>query len=138
MSINVETLQRTIKKVKPETEEFAVKFYENLFLDYPQFQPLFSRIDMSEQRKHLVRALMLTVENFRDAETVKDALKPLGARHATYGATQNLYPLFCKTLLKTFESYLGEEWTPEVEAAWTNALDAIAQLMLEGAKEESA
>lgn len=138
MSLNVEILQRTIKKIKPETEEFAVKFYENLFSDYPQFEPLFARSDMSEQRKHLVRALMLTVENFRDADTVQDSLKPLGVRHATYGATQELYPLFCKTLLKTFEFYLGEDWTPEVNAAWTNAFDAIAQLMVQGAKEESA
>ena len=37
-------------------------------------------------------------------------------------------------LLKNFESYLGENWTPEVEQAWTDAYDKIANIMLEGAE----
>lgn len=37
-------------------------------------------------------------------------------------------------LLKNFESYLGENWTPEVEQAWTDAYEKIANIMLEGAE----
>ncbi|WP_421656688.1 globin domain-containing protein [Leptothermofonsia sp. ETS-13] len=43
------------------------------------------------------------------------------------------YPLVGITLIKTFEFYLGKDWTPEVQQAWADAYDAIAALMLEGA-----
>ncbi len=36
-------------------------------------------------------------------------------------------------LLKTFESYLGADWTPEVKQAWTDAYGTIANIMLDGA-----
>jgi hemoglobin-like flavoprotein len=87
---------------------------------------------MLEQRKHLIRALMLTIENIRDTETVNDALKQLGARHVQYGALKEYYPDFCATLLKTFALYLGENWTAEVKQAWIEAFEAISQVMLKG------
>ncbi|HEY9849070.1 MAG TPA: globin family protein [Leptolyngbyaceae cyanobacterium] len=132
MNLNVEILQKSIKAIKPETEDFAISFYENLFTDYPQFQPLFARTNMNQQRKHLVRALILIVENIRDAETVKDAVKPLGSRHVNYGVLHEHYPLFCATLLKTFEQYMKDEWTPELQATWSQAFEEISRLMLEG------
>lgn len=134
MTLNVEVLQKSIKAIKPETEEFATTFYENLFTEYPQFQPLFAHTQMNQQRKHLVRALILIVENIRDSETVKDAVKPLGARHVDYGVLQEHYPLFCATLLKTFAQYMKEEWTPELQASWLQAFEEISRLMLEGAE----
>ncbi|HEY9302645.1 MAG TPA: globin domain-containing protein [Phormidium sp.] len=117
MALQVEVLQETFQQVKAQIDEFAISFYENLFHDYPHIQPLFARTNMMEQRKHLIRALMLTIENIRDTETVNNALKQLGARHVEYAALQEYYPDFCATLLKTFELYLGVNWTAEVKQA---------------------
>jgi len=133
MALQVEVLQETWKQIKDCSDEFALSFYANLFHDYPQIQPLFDRTNMAEQRKHLIRALMLIMENIRDTETVKEALKQLGARHLKYGALPEYYAPFGNSLLKTFASYLGENWTPEVKQAWQEAFAAISQLMLQGA-----
>jgi hemoglobin-like flavoprotein len=38
------------------------------------------------------------------------------------------YPIVGAELLKTFEAYLGEDWTPEVKQAWTDAYGAIANI----------
>lgn len=135
MALEVDLLQQTFHQIKPSSDEFAASFYENLFADYPEIQPLFAHTNMVEQRKHLVRALMLIIENIRDTETVNDALKQLGARHVNYGTLREYYPVFGASLLKTFESHLGENWTPEVDRAWREAFEAIAKLMLEGAEE---
>jgi hypothetical protein len=37
-------------------------------------------------------------------------------------------------LLKTFEFYLGTDWTPEVKQAWADAYAEIVNIMLEGTK----
>lgn len=134
MALQVEVLQETFQQIKECTDEFANSFYENLFHDYPYIQPLFAQTNMMEQHKHLIRALMLTIENIRDTETVNDALKQLGARHVQYGTLKEYYPDFCRALLKTFELYLGENWTAEVKQAWMEAFEAISQLMLKGSE----
>lgn len=136
MALQVEVLQETFQQIKENTDEFAISFYENVFHDYPYIQPLFARTNMLEQRKHLVRALMLTIENIRDTETVNEALKQLGERHVQYGALKEYYPDFCAALLKTFELYLGENWTAEVKQAWIDAFAAISELMLKGGEEK--
>lgn len=43
-----------------------------------------------------------------------------------------------EALLKTFESYLGSDWTPEVKQAWVDAYGAIAKFMLSGAENSTA
>jgi hemoglobin-like flavoprotein len=47
------------------------------------------------------------------------------------------YPILGAVLLKTLESFLGTDWTPEVKQAWIDGYEAIANLMLEGDPENS-
>ena len=61
------------------------------------------------------------------------SLKSLGARHVNFGTVPTDYSLVGLSLLKTLESFLGNDWTPEVKQAWTDAYQAIASIMLEGA-----
>ncbi len=135
MSLNVEVLERSFAQIKPRATEFAASFYNNLFTDYPQAKPLFANTNMTEQQQHLVSSLVLVIDSLRKPEVLTDALKRLGAKHVKYGTIQEHYPMVGATLLKTFESYLGVDWTLEVKQAWTDAYEAIASIMLEGAKE---
>ncbi len=135
MPLNVEVLQRSFAQIKPRATEFAASFYNNLFTDYPQAKPLFANTNMTEQQQHLVSSLVLVIDSLRKPEVLTDALKRLGAKHVKYGAIREHYPMVGTTLLKTFESYLGVDWTLEVKQAWTDAYEAIASIMLEGAKE---
>ncbi|MEB3229648.1 MAG: hypothetical protein VKJ64_01460 [Leptolyngbyaceae bacterium] len=38
-----------------------------------------------------------------------------------------------QALLKTFEVFLGDDWTPELAQAWKGAYQMISDIMLEGA-----
>lgn len=78
-------------------------------------------------------SLVLVVENLRNPGYLTTVLQQLGERHVRYGAMRQHYPIVGAELLKTFESYLGEEWTPEVKQAWTDAYGMIANIMLDGA-----
>lgn len=133
MTLNTEILERSFALIKPQATEFAASFYDNLFADYPQIKPLFARTDMTEQQNHLVSALVLVIDNLSNTEVLIETLKTLGAKHQNYGTLQEHYPMVGASMLKTFESYLGEEWTPEVKQAWIDAYQAIASVMLQGA-----
>ena len=134
MSLNVEVLEQSFERVKPYTAVFASSFYDNLFNDYPQVQILFANTDMKEQEKKLIYSLVLVVENLRNPGYLTTVLQHLGERHVRYGTIREHYPLVGAALLKTFESYLGQDWTPEVKQAWIDAYGTIVDIMLEGAK----
>lgn len=134
MSLNAELLEKSFARVKPQEEKFANSFYDNLFADNPEAKPLFANTDMAKQKKMLFASLVLVIDNLRKPDVLTDALKGLGARHVKYGALPEHYPLVGGALLKTFESYLGAEWTAEVKQAWVDAYGAITELMLSGAE----
>lgn len=132
MALNTEVLERSFALIKPQAAKFAASFYDNLFADYPQVQPLFARTNMIEQQKHLVSALVLVIDNLSNSEVLIDTLRQLGANHQNYGTVQEHYPMVGASMLKTLESYLGAEWTLEVKQAWSDAYGAIASIMLQG------
>ncbi|MEG4200560.1 pentapeptide repeat-containing protein [Microcoleus sp. Pol12A5] len=133
----VEVLESSFDKIKPRANEFAVTFYQNLFIAHPEFQPLFANIDLEKQQKKLINALVLVVENLRSPEALEPVLKALGGRHIGYGVIPKYYGPVGDALLMAFEQYLQEDWTPEVKRAWTDAYRTITGLMLKGAGADS-
>lgn len=138
MSLNADILEQSFEKIKPQSEQFAASFYGNLFEGSPEAKPLFASTDMAKQQKMLVAALALVVDNLRKPDVLTKAVKDLGARHVKYGTKTEHYPLVGAALLKTFEQYLGGEWTPEVKQAWADAYGVLSDLMLEGAESVAA
>ncbi|MBW4567958.1 MAG: pentapeptide repeat-containing protein [Tolypothrix carrinoi HA7290-LM1] len=134
----VELLESSFEKIKPHADEFTASFYEHLFTGHPELKPLFATTDMAKQQKKLLNALVLVVENLRNAEALEPVLNALGKRHVGYGAIAKYYGPVGEALLMSFEQYLQQDWTPEVKQAWVDAYRAITALMLKGASAESA
>ncbi|NJO94177.1 MAG: flavohemoprotein [Hydrococcus sp. RM1_1_31] len=135
MSLNVPLLEQTFNSIEPNAYQFASSFYETLFTDCPEARSLFVNTDMEKQKDKLIMSLVYVVTNLRYPDKLTGTLKELGAKHFTYGTIREHYPIVGSSLLKTLESFLGEQWTSEVRQAWTDAYDAISNLMLEGAQE---
>lgn len=131
--LQVELLEQSFEKVKPNADAFVGSFYENLFATYPAAKPLFKTTDMAAQKKKLLDSLVLVVQNLRKPDALTSPLKGLGARHVQYGALPEHYPMVGNALLMTFEQYLGQDWTPKTKQAWVDAYGAVSTLMLEGA-----
>ncbi|TVP64880.1 MAG: flavohemoprotein [Leptolyngbya sp. LCM1.Bin17] len=132
-TLQVTLLEESFSQIKPQANQFASSFYDNLFADYPAAKPLFASTDIAAQSKKLLASLVFVVENLKQPEALSEALKGLGARHVQYGALPAHYPLVGNSLLKTFEQYLGDGWTPAVKQAWIDAYGVITEVMLEGA-----
>lgn len=133
MPLNTESLENSFALIRAHESEFSAGFYSNLFLDYPQVKPLFKTTDMDEQAKKLFSSLVLVVNNLTKPDTLTNALKGLGTKHIKYGVLPEHYPMVGATLLKTMATTLKDDWTPNVEKAWTEAYTVIAEVMLEGA-----
>jgi hemoglobin-like flavoprotein len=133
----IKILEDTFARVKPKSTEFASCFYQNLFTDYPQVQPLFAYVQMEVQEKKLIMALVLIINNLRKLTYLKNILRDLGERHIRYGIVQEHYPMVGAALMKTLESFLGQDWTPGVKQAWIHGYDMVANLMLDAHHQDS-
>ncbi|MCG8350552.1 MAG: globin domain-containing protein [Chloroflexales bacterium] len=134
MELQVHLLRTSFAHIKPHLGEFGVSFYQNLFAAYPQAKPLFTHTNMVQQQDKLLQALGMVIDNLQNTEVLSNKLRALGARHIEYGALPQHYSMVGQALLTTLEQYLGDDWTPELAAAWQQAYEVIAQFMLAGAE----
>ncbi|HVW00661.1 MAG TPA: GAF domain-containing protein, partial [Planctomycetaceae bacterium] len=134
MGLNVPVLRASFEALAPRADELAERFYDRLFVDYPELQPLFAATDFVDQRQKLVRALSLIVRSLERPEALVNYLHRLGAQHVDYGVTPADYPPVGQTLLAAMADLAGPElWNQTVADAWFDALQAVSELMLAGA-----
>lgn len=134
-AIDIELLESSFNALAPHADELVTRFYEELFERYPQVRPMFRNTDINQQKKKLIAALVLVINNLRKPEALAKALQELGTRHHTYGVMPDHYPLVAETLLDVMGEMAGELWTDEVASAWENALNHIAQVMINAPRE---
>jgi methyl-accepting chemotaxis protein len=127
----IEIVEETFAALAPQGEALATRFYERLFEQYPETEPLFEDISITGQEKKLLASLVLLVQNLRNTDVLVEYLQGLGARHVQYGVTEEDYPKVAENLLAVLEEFAGELWTPEVETAWGGTLNTVATIMLE-------
>jgi hemoglobin-like flavoprotein len=91
MALQIELLETSFQEIAPQGEAFVTKFYETLFARFPQTKGFFTSTDMKEQKKKLLGALALVIQNLRKPDVLAAALKGLGQRHEAYGVQPEHY-----------------------------------------------
>lgn len=127
--MNYDLLVGTWKQI--DRDQMARLFYAALF-DLAPVEDLFPR-DQRDQRKKLLATLGRIVQGASRA-TDDDMLRRLGRSHRRYGAEAAHYPVVGQALLVAL-SWCAPEWTPEHEAAWSNAYGLMAAPMAAAAEE---
>ena len=127
-------VQASFAQVTPIAEQAADLFYARLFQLDPTLRGMFKN-DMAEQRQKLIAMLTFTVNNLTQPEELLPAIQALGRRHVGYGVENQHYETLGAALLWTLEKALGEEFTPEVKAAWTAVYTLLATTMQQAAAE---
>jgi hemoglobin-like flavoprotein len=125
-------VQSTYEKVHPIREVAAKMFYKRLFETAPQARPLFKG-DMEQQGRMLMQALGFSVRGLDRPETILSAVQELGVRHLDYCSIEEGYEVVGAALLWTLEQGLGEDFTPEVKEAWTEAYSLLSSIMKDAA-----
>lgn len=134
MTLDPAILRSSFELVIDRAPDLTLRFYEILFVKYPQLQRLFSR-DRTAQSKMLAGAISAVLEHLEDAPWLVSTLGGLGAKHVSYGVTDEMYDMVGDALLATLAEVAAEAWTPVVAEQWTMAYGAIASMMQAGARE---
>lgn len=117
-------------QVAPIAPTAATLFYDRLFFVAPGLRPLFSD-DIAEQKRKLMEMLAVVVDGLDNLDEIVTEIQALGRRHAGYGAKPEHYDVVGECLLWTLSQGLGEDFTPEIKAAWAAAYGILATTMIE-------
>jgi nitric oxide dioxygenase len=126
-------VQSSFAKVVPISEQAAAIFYARLFELAPEVRALFKG-DMAEQGRKLMAMLRTVVSVLDRPEVLVPAAERLAERHVGYGAEPAHYAVVGAALLDTLAAGLGDDFTPEVRAAWTSAYGTLSQVMIAAAE----
>jgi hemoglobin-like flavoprotein len=132
MSLDPQVLRSSFELVTTREPQLTVRFYEILFERYPQVQSLFGRTNMAHQSQMLQSAFVAVLDNLESASWLSETLSAMGKKHVEYGVADEMYDWVGASLLAALAEAAGPQWTPELEAAWTAAYEAIAGLMKKG------
>ena len=127
----IKLVQDTFKQVAPISETAAQLFYARLFELDPDLELLFKG-NLTEQGRKLMQMLGVAVASLDRMEQLLPALQSLGSRHVNYGVRDKDYETVGRALLWTLRKGLGEAFTPDVEAAWSNVYATLASAMQSG------
>jgi hemoglobin-like flavoprotein len=133
MALDLHALETSFDLVAPRGEELMDIFYARLFAAAPAVEPLFARTDLRRQKSMLLGALVLVRKSLRSLDAIVPRLRQLGAGHVAYGAEAAHYAVVGQVLIASLAEVAGDAWEARHEAAWANAYELIATVMLEGA-----
>jgi nitric oxide dioxygenase len=122
-------VQQSFARLAPISEQTAAIFYGRLFRIAPELKALFHG-DMRKQGNKLISTLNVVVAGLTDLDTMLPAAGRLARLHVAYGVASAHYMPFGAALLWTLQHELGDDWTPEVAAAWTEAYATLSNAML--------
>lgn len=124
----VALVKNSWSQVTPIADKAAELFYGKLFELDPALKSLFKG-DMLEQGRKLMQMINTAVNGLDNLESIVPAVEKLGERHVGYGVKNKDYDTVGAALLWTLEAGLGEAFTAEVKAAWTETYGVLAQTM---------
>lgn len=126
-------IHESVVRIMKSQDVFGEAFYEVFLGRYPEAQPYFSGIDMKRQALVLTMSVSL-IEEYSSSgyPATEKYLKYLGSRHHRLAIPKDLYPKWREAMIETLQRFLGNEWTDELAAEWTNAINRCASVMFEG------
>ncbi|HEY2205455.1 MAG TPA: globin domain-containing protein [Pseudonocardia sp.] len=131
----VNIIRASFAEVEDMSDDLAKHFYAVLFHHAPETRDLFPA-NMEVQRSRLLRALVHVIQMVDRPNDLTPFLAQLGRDHRKFGVIARHYNAVGLALIGAIEHYSGAAWTPEVNAAWTDAYGLIAHAMRTSADAE--
>jgi hemoglobin-like flavoprotein len=124
----ISLVQKSWSKLLPIADQAAALFYGRLFELQPTYRKLF-KTKQKEQGRKLKQMISVAVGGLPKLDTIGPAVEELGRRHLDYGVEEGKYDTVGEALLWTLSKGLGDDFTPDVEEAWTETYTTLANVM---------
>ena len=122
-----EIVKATAGVVAEHAEEITKVFYPDMFAAHPELMRVFNKANQAigEQPKALAASVVAYAVNLidPDARDFTPVMHRIAHKHVSLGIRAQEYTIVGHHLMKAVGTVLGDAVTPEVAAAWDEALE---------------
>lgn len=111
-------------------------FYSKLFSYNPSLRKMFPS-NMDRQYEKLMNMISTIIARLDKMDELNDEIAAMAQRHVQYGVRPGHYKLVGNALLWTLRKGLGDDWTNELENAWTKCYSLLSGAMILASEENS-
>lgn len=104
-------------------------FYSKLFSRNQSLRKMFPG-SMDQQSQKLMSMISMIIGRLDNLDELSEEINALSHRHVQYGVRPGHYKLVGVALIWTLKQGLGNDWTPEIEAAWTKCYALLSEAMI--------
>lgn len=119
----------SLERLRTDFTDHPQYFYKSLFRRAPELRELF-REDLEGQGMKFMTTLAVIVSRLNDDASSAEQYLGLGKLHATLGVEPAHFAPMGDALMDTLREGLGDDFTPELEAAWSKAYDHVSSTMI--------
>ncbi|WP_339673580.1 NO-inducible flavohemoprotein [Dasania marina] len=128
----------SLPAVGPKVDEITAVFYPLMFSRYPEVKAYFNQAHQAEgsQPRALANAVVAYATNLDRLELLGDAVALIVQKHVSLNILPEHYPIVGECLLAAIKEVLGDVASDEILAAWGEAYQQLAELLI-GAEEQA-
>lgn len=125
-------IDATLPAVADNIDRITEVFYPLMFQRYPEVKAYFNQAHQAQgsQRRALANAVVAYASNLDRLEVLGDAVALIVHKHASLDIQPEHYPIVGECLLAAVREVLGEAASDEVLAAWGEAYQQLADLLI--------
>jgi len=125
-------VKATVPALQQHGNAITTHFYQALFASHPEVKAFFNPAHQADggQPRALADAVLAYAANIDRLEALAGAVPRIVHKHVALGVQPEQYPVVGECLLAAIRHVLGEAATPEILAAWGEAYQALADLLI--------
>jgi hemoglobin-like flavoprotein len=128
MSDPAAVIATTLELVAARVGDPTPIVFQRLFRENPELEALFVRDDAGLVRGQMFQVTIESLLDFiGDRAYGANLIQIERVNHQGLGVEPDVFDTFYITVMATFRDILGEEWTPEMERAWTGVVRELTQ-----------
>ena len=127
----IDIVKATAPLVAEHAEEITRLFYMTMFLNNPEASQFFNKANQTgDQPKALANAIIAYALNIDNLGALGDAVELIASKHCGLQVLPEHYPIVHDNLLIAVAEVLKPAVTPEIGAAWSEAVNFLAKLLI--------
>jgi len=129
---HIATVKSTIPLLESGGPAITDHFYQRMFLHNPELKDIFnlSNQKSGSQKTALFEAIVAYAKNIDNIAVLKHAVERIAQKHTSFHIQPEHYQIVGLHLIETFRELLPEQFTEQVESAWTAAYGVLANVFI--------
>jgi len=125
----VRVIQSSWNQLLGKEEAVVIRFYERLFIEHPEYRPLFTH-SKKVQRAKFLSMLNIIINGLDNLEFLSDPLKNLGKKHGGMGLINEDYENVAAALVNAIDEVSDKPLSDIERRSWFEGLMTVSKVMM--------